>query len=389
MPHKWTYRPHFYKDWIASSAVRQMSFTARGIYHELLDVQWEDGSIPEAERAIRAILRCSEKEWSEFAPFVDECFPVDTDGLRRNPHCHEARDERVGAAERMRQKNTENGKKGGRPPKSNAEETQTQLKPKQKPTQTQTKPKNASADTELVNDQNPGNHESETLEKPKKTQWVTERERDIELELSPSREREERRGVGEPLSPIEISLGADSDLSDEWWDNGDDLPCQFVKIIRSSKHYGKFAPTEKRVRQLIAHWQTYAPDDQVILDKALAFRDRAQAQRPREVYADPLRTLDNWCKSDEAKWRSVKRQREIDAERAARSAPPPAEPQPDQPRPGIDFEFRQMPVVDGQIVWLEDGEEPPPGAVDVMLRFVPGTNERFEETKWRAERGAA
>lgn len=85
------YRNHYVRDWWMSSTVRMMGYAAQGIYHALLDQQWEDGHIPaDAERCQR-LLRCTPEEWASFSEFLDECFPVGEDGLRRNPRNHAER----------------------------------------------------------------------------------------------------------------------------------------------------------------------------------------------------------------------------------------------------------------------------------------------------------
>lgn len=62
------------RDFATSITVRSMSFTARAIYRELLDIQWEHGCLTSVERLLN-IIGISVEQWSEFAPYVDELFP--------------------------------------------------------------------------------------------------------------------------------------------------------------------------------------------------------------------------------------------------------------------------------------------------------------------------
>lgn len=122
MPSPLPYRNHFHRDWISSSTIRRMSFGAEGIYHALLDIQWEDGFIPEDPEEIKAVLmKAKPQEWASFEPYLEKCFPVTESGRRENPRCAE---ERAKAIEKVEQ-NRANAQKprGGRkakakPPKS-------------------------------------------------------------------------------------------------------------------------------------------------------------------------------------------------------------------------------------------------------------------------------
>jgi uncharacterized protein YdaU (DUF1376 family) len=66
--------PWYPRDFASSITVRSMSFTARAIYRELLDIQWENGCLTDVERLLN-ILAISQEQWSEFAPYLDELFP--------------------------------------------------------------------------------------------------------------------------------------------------------------------------------------------------------------------------------------------------------------------------------------------------------------------------
>ena len=87
----------FPRDFLASSTVRRMSFTAQGVYRALLDLQWEDGFLISYDDAA-AILRLTPEEKSAFQPFYDLCFP---DGI--NPKIDEQRQASLTYIERQRQ----------------------------------------------------------------------------------------------------------------------------------------------------------------------------------------------------------------------------------------------------------------------------------------------
>ena len=92
------------RDFYSSPAVRSMSFMARAIYRELLDLQWESVRLPDAKRTLSA-LNINDEQWQEFAPYLDELFPNG-----QNPRLKELRETAVTQS----QKNKESGSKGGR-----------------------------------------------------------------------------------------------------------------------------------------------------------------------------------------------------------------------------------------------------------------------------------
>ncbi len=88
MPSPLPYRNHYHGDWITSGTVRQMSFAAEGIYHALLDLQWEEEALPADSATLkRLLMKVSSKEWKEFEPYLEKCFPICEDGMRRNARC--------------------------------------------------------------------------------------------------------------------------------------------------------------------------------------------------------------------------------------------------------------------------------------------------------------
>lgn len=86
-----SYRPHFLRDWDSSETVRMMGYAARGIYHALLDAQWNEGSIPAEPEHCARLLRCDADEWAQFAEFFERCFPKDGD-RRKNKRLDDERE---------------------------------------------------------------------------------------------------------------------------------------------------------------------------------------------------------------------------------------------------------------------------------------------------------
>jgi hypothetical protein len=84
------------------SATRGWSVTARGIYRELLDCQWELGGLPAAATELQALIGATAIEWKYWAASVSKKFPIDADGLRRNPTLEEHRAKSLAIRERNR-----------------------------------------------------------------------------------------------------------------------------------------------------------------------------------------------------------------------------------------------------------------------------------------------
>jgi hypothetical protein len=115
MPSPVPYFNFYPSDYLSSPTVACMSVTCEGMYMRLLFFQWQDGSIPDDERKLRGLTKTIGAQndcfWQEFAEHLDEVFPLCEDGQRRNRRMDA---DRVSAFDLVR-RNSENGKKGGRP----------------------------------------------------------------------------------------------------------------------------------------------------------------------------------------------------------------------------------------------------------------------------------
>ena len=124
------------RDFMASSKVRRMSITAQGVYRALLDLQWEDGNVPETYVEAKLILGLTEVEAMSFEVFYDLCFPGG-----KNPKLHSQRSQQLAFIEAQKEK-------GGRPKKGDSGSNEDKkepsqnlglTKPKLTPNQTETK----------------------------------------------------------------------------------------------------------------------------------------------------------------------------------------------------------------------------------------------------------
>jgi uncharacterized protein YdaU (DUF1376 family) len=130
MPSDLHYMPFCHRDYLSSSTVCAMSMAAQGIYVKLMCHQFEDESLhPNPSRLMRT-CGASPTEWAEFEPFLDECFPIDEDGRRRNDRIAIEREQALHKVAVNRQ----NGSRGGRPRKTHP---QTELYPNDNPTETE------------------------------------------------------------------------------------------------------------------------------------------------------------------------------------------------------------------------------------------------------------
>lgn len=121
------------RDFLASTLVRRMSILQQGIYRALLDMQWEDGVVPETYHEARLILGLTEDEGRCFEVFYDVCFPGG-----KNPKLDKQRVAQLSYMDNQKAK-------GGRPKKANLGSNDGSEKPSQnlgygypKPTPSQT-----------------------------------------------------------------------------------------------------------------------------------------------------------------------------------------------------------------------------------------------------------
>jgi uncharacterized protein YdaU (DUF1376 family) len=73
--------PWFPSSFLAST--RGWSVTARGIYRELLDCQWDMGGLPADPWELQRLIGATNAEWKSWVT-VELKFSVCSDGLRRN-----------------------------------------------------------------------------------------------------------------------------------------------------------------------------------------------------------------------------------------------------------------------------------------------------------------
>jgi len=84
--------PFYVKDWLSSRSVKRMTLAQKGAYIELLATQWLDGSLPDDQEELRAILGASQPEFSKVWKRVEPMFPVCSDGQRRNEKLDDLRE---------------------------------------------------------------------------------------------------------------------------------------------------------------------------------------------------------------------------------------------------------------------------------------------------------
>jgi uncharacterized protein YdaU (DUF1376 family) len=72
---KWMWR-----DWRSNRRVQRMSWAAKGLYRELLDEQWAEGSIPNDMRELAEICGCPMNVMQEYWPEIEPCFDEREDG---------------------------------------------------------------------------------------------------------------------------------------------------------------------------------------------------------------------------------------------------------------------------------------------------------------------
>lgn len=198
-----------------------------------------------------------------------------------------------------------------------------------------------------------------------------------------------------PLSHKGISeLGEDSNLratgdhDPPWWDWHDDRLARDVALgIRTSRNYEQFEPPLDAVLELIEFAREFAPDDDAVRSVVEAFRERAATRRKPE-YSQPVVALKKWISRDEAVWRQVRRQREIDQKYHDRGSPPVSISERSKPKDGLDFYLSQVIIpVDRHGRPVESEGKPEFDRMETRfskLAIIDGerTQVKFDEEAW-------
>lgn len=74
----------FISDWTQSEKVASMTLEERGLYRELLDLCYAQGSITTDEATLQKLARCGPKEFKRAWPKVKQCFTLHDDGRLHN-----------------------------------------------------------------------------------------------------------------------------------------------------------------------------------------------------------------------------------------------------------------------------------------------------------------
>jgi uncharacterized protein YdaU (DUF1376 family) len=91
--------PFYTGDWL--SETRGWSLVARAVYHELLNAQWDLGTLPRDPARLRALVAATSREWNTAWPFVAEKFPR-VPGGRQNVRLEAYRQDALALRDRRR-----------------------------------------------------------------------------------------------------------------------------------------------------------------------------------------------------------------------------------------------------------------------------------------------
>ena len=123
------FMPFNTRDWLSSPTVLAMRPAARGIYIQLLAIQWDTGSLPADVQSLRQMAGAERKEWTLFETHLEKVFPRHGE-LRMNEKLHDERVKAFALYEATCERNRVNGEKSnGRPPAKTPQKS----KPKNNP----------------------------------------------------------------------------------------------------------------------------------------------------------------------------------------------------------------------------------------------------------------
>lgn len=121
------------KDFLSAESVQVMSLQERGAYITLICVCWIEGSLPADVARLARLCGAPLTAFRRFWPALERCFRADPEAPGRLIHPRLERERHKQAEFRRRQ--SDNGRRGGRPRKPD----QSHEKPTQNPTKSQTK----------------------------------------------------------------------------------------------------------------------------------------------------------------------------------------------------------------------------------------------------------
>ncbi len=85
--------PWYLADWFSSEKVASFSLESRAIYRELIDHCWNNGSLPNDEKILQNLARCTAAEWRRNRAAVLPCFELKDDNRL---HLHKVDEKRPG-----------------------------------------------------------------------------------------------------------------------------------------------------------------------------------------------------------------------------------------------------------------------------------------------------
>ena len=99
--------PWYLADWFSSEKVASFSLESRAIYRELIDHCWNNGSLPNDEKILQNLARCSSAEWKRNRSAIMPCFNLQEDNRlhlqkvdEKRPAMVEARENRQKGADK-------------------------------------------------------------------------------------------------------------------------------------------------------------------------------------------------------------------------------------------------------------------------------------------------
>lgn len=103
------YYKWFWQDWRANRIVQRMTYIQKGLYRELLDECWAEGSIPDDVSELAFICNCPVEVMADAWQVLSKCFEGAANGRLVNERLERERTEK----DRQRLVRAEAGKKGG------------------------------------------------------------------------------------------------------------------------------------------------------------------------------------------------------------------------------------------------------------------------------------
>lgn len=242
-----------------------LTLAEHGAYCRLIDYYMQsEEPLPENDRALAAVLRCSLDDWMAVAETV-RAFFQEVDGKLIHKRCdRELKTQRKNLS-RKAQTSRENGKKGGRPKgsKNKAKKpTGFSEKTEAEPNHNPEKPTDRYTDIQTEDIQSSvSNTESNYSDSKPSGERGAQDAQDDNLDLPDFLDKRNTNGKGGEYAFVGRVIRLDQDQIDRWSEAYPNIPDLNAELTKADDHYAENPPADGKWFFKVSRWLEKAHDD--------------------------------------------------------------------------------------------------------------------------------